>query len=193
MCRRLEFHSTQAMPRGWRENHKPDSADSQRGWRNFPFRRKSWEKESLPPAASSPENYFEEKTISDMSANATTLLNEKLHIEVPSNTTVNLDPNGSTSTFSPVNLQQETSPILGSLDGIVDNSSLACNGSSNTVSKVLSPSSTKPLGLFPFLAGTPSNVGKVGSVVLPSTTPQWMQFLSDQNVRRKQEDIDSGL
>lgn len=169
------------MPRGWRDMNKADTSDSQRGRPRLPsWRRKSREKESSLPSASSPDKFYEGR-IGDIA-------NEKLDVQAPSNLTGTLDVNEISSTYSPVDLQIETSQRSSSLDGIT---SLITSGSSNSGSKALSPSSPKPLGLLPLLAGSPSNVA--GSVALPSTTPQWMQFLGDQKFSRKEQDLNLGL
>ena len=169
------------MPRGWRDMNKPDTSDSQRGRPRLPsWRRKSRETESSLPSASSPDKFYEGR-IGDIA-------NEKLDVQAPSNLTGTLDVNEISSTYSPVDLQIETSQRSSSLDGIT---SLVTSGSSNSGSKALSPSSPKLLGLLPLLAGSPSNVA--GSVALPSTTPQWMQFLGDQKFSRKEQDLNLGL
>lgn len=185
------------MPRGWRDNHRPDTTDSQRGRPKLPlWKRKSCDSASSPPANnSSLSNYFEDKRVGETTdsvdlakarAEASILLDENLN--VPSNTTGTLD--SSTSTYSPVNLQSETMSTLHCHDGVSD--SLVSDTSFNTSSKATSPSSNKPLSLLPFLAGLPSNSGMVGSVVLTPSAPQWMQFLKSQDAERKQQDFSSG-
>ena len=182
------------MPRGWREGHRPDTTDSQRGRPKLPlWKRKSCSNESSPPANSSLSNYFEDKTVGKATdsvdlAKASILLDENLY--VPSNTTGPLD--SSTSTYSPFNLQPET---MHHPDGVPDHSSLVSDSSLNRSSKETSPSSTKPLSLLPFLTGLPStcNGGMVGSVVLTPSAPQWMQFFNSQDAERKEQDISSGL
>ena len=185
------------MPRGWRDSHRPDTTDSQRGRLKLPlWKRKSCDSASSPPASSPPpclSNYFEDKRVSETTdsvdlARASILLDENLN--VPSNTTETLD--SSSSTYSPVNLQPETMSTLHCNDGVSDHSSLVSDSSLNTSSKATSPSSTKPLSLLPLLAGLPSNSGMVGSVVLTPSVPQWMQFFNNQDAERKQQDISSG-
>jgi len=51
------------------------------------------------------------------------------------------------------------------------------------------------LSLLPFLAGLPStgNGGRVGSVVLTPSVPQWMQFFNNQDIEGEEQEISSGL
>ncbi|KAL9975188.1 hypothetical protein ACROYT_G012317 [Oculina patagonica] len=108
-------------------------------------------------------------------------LNAKLNAS--SNTTETL------VTYSPVNRQPET--IIGrrSHGGVSNYSSLVSNSSTNTSTKATSPSSTKPFSRL--LAGMPSNMGMAGSVALPPSVPQWMQFLNKQDAGQKQQDMSS--
>lgn len=182
------------MPRGWREGHRPDTSESQRGRPKLPlWKRKPCDNESSPPVVSSPHSYFEQKQSvnettdsGDFLAKSPTFLDANFN--VPSNTTETLV--NERSTYSPVNLQSETSPTLHSLDGASNYSSLVSDSSTNTSSKATSPSSAKPFSLL--LAGMPTNMGMAGSVALTSSVPPWMQFLNKQDAEQKQQDVSSG-
>lgn len=183
------------MPRGWRESHRPDTGDSQRGRPKLPlWNRKSCDNESGPPAASSPHNYFEQKR----SENTTDLAKSPTYLDanltVPSNTTETLvsESINTYSLYSPVNLQPETTPTQHSLDGVSVYPLHVSDSSANTPNKATSPSSVKPLSMLPFLSGVPSNVGMAGSVALTSSKPQWMQLLNKQDAGLKQQDLSSG-
>ena len=180
------------MPRGWRDGHRPDATESQRGRPRLPlWKRRPSDNESSPHANSSLSNCrLEDNKVSQTTdgvdlAKASILLDENLY--APSNRTGTID--SSTSTYSPVNLQPETTSTPHHPDGVSEHSSLVLD------SKVTSPSSTKPLSLLPFLAGFPStgNAGRVGSVALTPSVPQWMQFFNNQDIEREEQEISSGL
>lgn len=187
------------MPRGWRESHRPDTGDSERGRPKLPlWNRKSCGNESSPPAVSSPRNYFEQKQseneTTDRGGNAKSPTYLDANLTVPSNTTETLvsESISTYSLYSPVNLQPETRPTQHSLDGVSVYPSHVSDSSANTPNKATSPSSAKPLSLLPFLSGVPSNVGMAGSVALTSSKPQWMQLLNKQDAGQKQQDLSSG-
>lgn len=180
------------MPRGWRDGHRPDATESQRGRPRLPlWKRRPSDNESSPPAYSSLSDCrLEDNKVSPTTdgvdlAKASIVLDENLY--APSNRTGTID--SSTSTYSPVNLQPETMSTPHHPDGVSEHSSLLLD------SNVTSPSSTKPLSLLPFLAGLPSpgNGGRVGSVVLTPSVPQWMQFFNNQDIEREEQEISSGL
>jgi len=175
------------MPRGWRDGHRPDATESQRGRPRLPlWKRRPSDNESSPPANSSllEDNKVGQTTDGVDFAKASILLDQNLY--APSNTTGTID--SSTSTYLPVNLQPETMSTPHHPDGVSEHSSLVLD------SKLTSPSSTKPLSLLPFLAGLPStgNGGRVGSVVLTPSVPQWMQFFNNQDIEREEQEISSG-
>lgn len=187
------------MPRGWRESHRSDTGESQRGRPKLPgpWRRRSCDNESSPPPVSPPNSYtyFEQKPSANETTDTADLAKSPTYFDailnpVPSNSTGTL-VNGS-STCSPVHLKSETTPTPHSIDGESVYPSLVSASSSNTSTKATSPSSTKPLSLLPFLGGLPTNGGMAGSVALTSSVPQWMQFLNKQDVGEKLQDMSTG-
>ena len=189
------------MPRGWRESHRSETGESQRGRPKLSvWKRKSCDNESSQPAVS-PSNsytYFEQKPSVNQTTDPADLAKSPTFSDVilnpvPLNTTGTL-VNGS-STCSPVNLQSETTPTPhGIHDGESIYPSLVSASSSNLPlpTKATSPSSTKPLSLLPFLGGVPTNGGMAGCVALTSSVPQWMQFLNKQDVGEKSQDMSTG-
>ena len=183
------------MPRGWRETHKPETADSQRGRRRLLWSREERDKESNLSSVSTPDSTFQHTKINegtkggDLSVRfAPPLLNEGVQIANSSNTTEALASNSNMCYSLTGNLQPETKLPLERVDGVSNNSSLATGGNKLTNTS----SNSKPLSLLPFL-GMSSTVGVMGSIASPTSVPQWMQFVGKQDTQRMTQDMSSGL
>ena len=194
------------MPRGWREAHKPETADSYRGRRKIPpWRKKEFDKESNLPSASSSDSTLEQTGINETmnsgvlaASFAPPILNEGLETSnKSSNTTEALQLGGSFDVRYMLtgNLQPETKTTsIHGVDGMSSNTSLLPDDSSNVCRQVPNSSVSKPLSLLPFL-GMPSAVSVKGSITSPTHTsvPQWMQLLSKQDTEKMSHAITLGL
>ena len=166
-CSWLSDSNTQEMPRGRRETHKPETADSHRGRRRLPWRKegtckRKWRREhwTVPLGDYSSGikwgcgGYFINKT--------ETLVNNKCHRQ-----------------YSLADdIQLVTKEKIEDADHGSNPSSLEAAGVSGTASQAAnSLNISKPLSLFPFL-GMPSTVGTLGSITSPTSPslPQWMQL-----------------
>ena len=178
------------MPRGWRETHKPETADSYRGQRRLPWRR---EDSSLPSEIA---KVNETRKTGEFPLGVTpVVLNEAVEA-FSLNKTESLTSNNYDTHYSITdNPQLDTKgaqEIVGSGSSL---SSLGANGFSCARHQGTSPANaSKPLSLFPFL-GMPSTVGSMVSITSPTppSVPQWMQLLTNQDAQRIMQDISSGV
>ena len=194
------------MPRGWREAHKPETADSYRGRRKIPpWRKKEFDKESNLPSVSPSESAVEQKGINETmnsgvlaASFAPPILNEGLETSnKSSNMTEALEHGGSFDVRYMLtgNLQPETKTTsIHGVDGLSNNTSLIPDDSSNVCSKVPNSNISKPLSLLPFL-GMSSAVSMKGSITSPTHTsvPQWMQLLCKQDTEKMTHAMTLGL
>ena len=180
------------MPRGWRETHKPETADSYRGGRRIPWRRD----DSSLPSKSAKVN--ETRKTGEFPVGVTPIvLNEALEA-FSSNKTESLTSNNYDTHYSTAdNPQLETKGAQEIVGSGSNPSSLGASGFSCARNQGTSlTNASKPLSLFPFL-GMPSTVGSMHMASITSPTspsvPQWMQLLTNQDAQRIMQDISSGV
>ena len=177
------------MPRGWRETHKPETADSYRGRRRIPWRRDN----SSLPSESAKVNETRKTREFPMGVTPV-VLNEAVEA-FSSNKTESLTSNNYDTHYSTAdNTQPETKGAQEIVDSGSNPSSLKANGFSCARNQGTSlTNASKPLSLFPFL-GMPSTVGSIASITSPTSpsVPQWMQLVTNQDAERIMQDISSG-
>ena len=178
------------MPRGWRETHKPETADSYRGRRRLPWRRD----DSSLPSESAKVN--ETRKTKEFPMGVTpVVLNEAVEA-FSSNTTESLTSNNYDTHYSTADNPQLVTKGAQEIMGSGSNpSSLEASGFSCARNQGTSlTNASKPLSLFPFL-GMPSTVGSMASITSPTSpsVPQWMQLLTNQDAQRIMHDISSGV
>ena len=177
------------MPRGWRETHKPETADSYRGRRRLPWRR---EDACLPSEIAKVNETG--KTGEFPMGVTPVVLNEAVEA-FSSNKTESLTSNNYDTHYSTAdNPQLETKGAQEIVGSGSNPSSLKANGFSCARNQGTSlTNASKPLSLFPFL-GMPSTVGSIASITSPTSPslPQWMQLLKNQDAQRIMQDISSG-
>lgn len=152
------------MPRGRRETHKPETADSHRGRRRLP-----WRKEGSI-LTHEHVNVNEEGNIGQFPLGITpVVLNEAVEA-ISSNKTETLVNNKCHRQYSLAdNIQLVTKEKIEDADHGSNPSSLEAAGVSGTASQAAnSLNISKPLSLFPFL-GMPSTVGTLGSITSPTS------------------------
>ena len=178
------------MPRGWRETHKPETADSYRGRRRLPWRRD----DSSLPSESAKVN--ETRKTKEFPMGVTpVVLNEAVEA-FSSNTTESLTSNNYDTHYSTADNPQLVTKGAQEIMGSGSNpSSLEASGFSCARNQGTSlTNASKPLSLFPFL-GMPSTVGSMAFITSPTSpsVPQWMQLLTNQDAQRIMQDISSGV
>ena len=194
------------MPRGWRDVHKPETADSQRGRRKMPrpWMKRDCDKDSNFPPVSSHESATEHTRFNETMKSrdfpmvfAPPILNEGLEVKSSDKTEALDTGNYNTQLYSLTDSLKPEVKLsnIQSVDGASNYSSPTPDDGSSSIaySSMANSSGSKPLStLLPFLA-MPSTVSVMGSITSPTSVPQWMQLLGKQDGEAMPQDLSSGL